>query len=498
MQMNFWKSSDNKSIKLNNTETKDENNQDLSQLPKSEDDTLIVSKQHNSSCAYTNLVYLNPKNRFYMNRYIQIGEYVFETDKHDNMNVSTIGLNQIQRKMLNLEESDTVKPILWNGEKNVLTYIQLEIGLAKTIRGKETINEECLNRSFKELMENRIFNIHQKICFQLPNKLTGLVLTVLNMALIERTEYGIDTKEIDIGILSQNTSIEFTVDNNVLQYITYIPTKGKPEFLKPNWKFDSLGIGGLDKEFSVIFRRAFISRCLPDNLLRELNTKHVRGILLYGPPGTGKTLIARQISIYLRALNRIVVNGPELMNKYVGQSEDNIRNCFAAAKKDWTTNGEKSNLHVIIFDEIDAICKSRGTLSGTGVNDSMVNQLLTELDGISTPNNFLVIAMTNRKDLLDPALLRPGRIEVHVEISLPDKKGRHEILEIHTKSIRESKRMDSDVDLVDIADRTRNFSGAELAALVSCSTTFALSHLIETDQILTDIERNEKFNQVII
>lgn len=295
-----------------------------------------------------------------------------------------------------------------------------------------------------------------------------------------------------------DTSVEFIVGNFTKSYITYISTK-KPEFLNANWKFNSLGIGGLDKEFSVIFRRAFISRCLPLKLVKELNIKHVRGILLYGPSGTGKTLIANRISDLLKSVKPIIINGPEIMNSYVGKSEENIRNIFAAAKKEWNDKKEKSELHVIIFDEIDAICKSRGSVS-SGVYDAIVNQLLTEMDGINTPNNFLVIGMTNRKDLLDPALLRPGLFEVHVEINLADKEGRHEILEIHTKVLKENKRLGQDVDLLEIASRTKNYSGAELEGLISCAKTFALSDTVkdDKDKIITNSERNKKFNSVTV
>src|SRR5690606_5658909 len=133
------------------------------------------------------------------------------------------------------------------------------------------------------------------------------------------------------------------------------------------------------------------------------------------------TLIARSIGAMLTDKEPKVVNGPEILNKYVGQSEENIRKLFEDAIKDQEDNGDKSGLHIIIFDEIDAICKQRGTQnSGTGVHDTVVNQLLSMIDGVNSLNNVLVIGMTNRKDLIDSALLRSGRLEVHIEIGLPD------------------------------------------------------------------------------
>merc|ERR1719414_1790713 len=214
---------------------------------------------------------------------------------------------------------------------------------------------------------------------------------------------------------------------------------------RPDFNFEELGIGGLSKEFGNIFRRAFAARVFPPHIIRDLGINHVRGMLLHGPPGTGKTLIARQLAKFLKAAEPKIVNGPEVLNKYVGQAEENIRNLFADAEAEYKQQGENSQLHVIIFDEIDSICKSRGTNSdSTGTHDSIVNQLLSKIDGVDSLNNILLIGMTNRIDLIDEALLRPGRLEVHVEISLPDKKGRLQILNIHTRNMRKANRITPD------------------------------------------------------
>jgi vesicle-fusing ATPase len=242
-----------------------------------------------------------------------------------------------------------------------------------------------------------------------------------------------------------------------------------------------MGIGGLDKEFSTIFRRAFASRILPPGLVDQMGINHVRGILLYGPPGTGKTLIARQIGKMLNAREPKVINGPEVLNKYVGQSEENIRKLFADAEKEQKEKGDESGLHIIIFDELDAVCKQRGSGAGggTGVGDSVVNQLLSKLDGVEQLNNILLIGMTNRKDMIDEALLRAGRLEVHLEISLPDEHGRQQILKIHTAKLRANQRLDNDVNLPELAKLTRNFSGAEISGLVKAASSFALQRHIK-------------------
>ena len=139
-----------------------------------------------------------------------------------------------------------------------------------------------------------------------------------------------------------------------------------------------------------------------------------------------------------------------------------------------------SDLHIIIFDELDAITKQRGTTGGgTGVGDTVVNQLLSKMDGVDQLNNILIIGMTNRLDMIDEALLRPGRLEVHMEINLPDSKGRLQILNIHTHKMRTNKIMDSDVDLEELAGLTKNFSGAEIAGLIKSATSFAFNRHVK-------------------
>ena len=189
--------------------------------------------------------------------------------------------------------------------------------------------------------------------------------------------------------------------------------------------------------------------------------------------------MARQIGKMLNAKEPKIVNGPEILDKYVGESEANIRRLFAEAEEEEKRMGVNSGLHIIIFDEIDAICKQRGSVAGnTGVNDTVVNQLLSKIDGVEQLNNILVIGMTNRKDMMDEALLRPGRLEIQVEISLPDEKGRCDILKIKTSKMRKHGKLAEDVNLLELAALTRNFSGAELEGLVKAASSSALKRHI--------------------
>merc|ERR1740121_2170762 len=173
-----------------------------------------------------------------------------------------------------------------------------------------------------------------------------------------------------------------------------------------------------------------------------------------------------------------------LSMKWMWAAEENIRNLFADAEKEQKQQGENSQLHVVIFDEIDSICKARGSKSdSTGVHDSIVNQLLSKIDGVDALNNILLIGMTNRKDLIDDALLRPGRLEVHVEISLPDEHGRQQILNIHTKDMQKAGYLDPSVSIAALAAQTKNFSGAELEGLIRSATSFALNRKVDVQDL---------------
>lgn len=302
------------------------------------------------------------------------------------------------------------------------------------------------------------------------------------------------------GILTRHTPMNFFKDART--GINLKPSNRRPaanSIIQPDFKFEDMGIGGLDTEFSAIFRRAFASRIFPPGLVEKLGIQHVKGILLFGPPGTGKTLIARQIGKMLNAREPKIINGPEVLNKYVGQSEENIRKLFADAEKEYKEKGDESGLHIIIFDELDAVCKQRGSGSagGTGVGDSVVNQLLSKLDGVDQLNNVLLIGMTNRKDMIDDALLRPGRLEVHMEISLPDEHGRAQILKIHTQKMRNNNIMDSDVDLDELAHLTKNFSGAEIGGLVKSASSFAFNRHVKVGTVagISDDIVNMKVNR---
>ncbi|WP_336037832.1 CDC48 family AAA ATPase [Halobacterium yunchengense] len=203
-------------------------------------------------------------------------------------------------------------------------------------------------------------------------------------------------------------------------------------------------------------------------VFESMDLQSAKGVLLYGPPGTGKTLMAKAVANEANS-NFISVKGPELLNKYVGESEKGVREVFSKARENAPT--------VVFFDEIDSIAGERGRNMGdSGVGERVVSQLLTELDGIEELEDVVVVATTNRPDLIDNALLRPGRLDRHVHVPVPDEDARRAIFEVHTRN----KPLADDVDLDDLAADTDGFVGADIEALVREATMNATREFVNS------------------
>ncbi len=206
-----------------------------------------------------------------------------------------------------------------------------------------------------------------------------------------------------------------------------------------------------------------------------------RGILLTGPPGTGKTLLVRAIANE-SSKNFIYVKGSEIHSKWVGESEKAIQETFRKARI--------SAPCIVFFDEMDALVPSRKAgFSDAGVTDRIVTTFLTEMDGLVELADVIVIAASNRPDILDPALLRPGRFERIIELPLPDEKAREEILKVHTRN----KPLSSEISLSDIAKQAEGFSGADLKGVISRATFIAINQFLESHQEdLEDMNQSER------
>ncbi|MCU0860613.1 MAG: AAA family ATPase, partial [Thermoplasmata archaeon] len=215
-------------------------------------------------------------------------------------------------------------------------------------------------------------------------------------------------------------------------------------------------------------------------LYKHMSAKPPKGILLYGPPGTGKTLLAKAVATESEA-NFISVKGPEFLSKWVGESEKAVRETFRKARQ--------AAPCVVFLDEIDAIAPVRGTASDSGVTERVISQLLTEMDGLEQLHNVVVIAATNRPDILDPALMRPGRFDRLVYIGPPDLEARKEILRIHAKG----RPLDDDVDLDKLAAKMENFTGAEIAAVANEAVMLSIrDYVLEGGDVSEDKIKDRK------
>jgi len=230
------------------------------------------------------------------------------------------------------------------------------------------------------------------------------------------------------------------------------------EIESPNIAWEE--IGGLDN-IKQTLRESVEGALLHPELYSQTKAIAPRGILLWGPPGTGKTLLAKAVASQARA-NFIGINGPELLSRWVGASEQAVRELFAKARQ--------AAPCVVFVDEIDTLAPARGRNTGdSGVSDRVVGQLLTELDGLHNSSNVLLIGATNRPEIIDPALLRSGRLDLQLKVDLPNLENRLAILEIHNQD-----RPLNQVDLRYWASLTEGWNGADLALLSNQSAVEAI------------------------
>uniref|UniRef100_A0A8C7UBU9 Vesicle-fusing ATPase n=1 Tax=Oncorhynchus mykiss TaxID=8022 RepID=A0A8C7UBU9_ONCMY len=426
-------------------------------------------------------------------------KFVFTVKTHQSVVPGTIAFSLPQRKWAGISIGQDVEVTGYNFDKSkqCVGTVIVEIDfLQKKSVDSSPYDSDKMAAEFIQHFNSQAFSVGQQLVFSFCEKLFGLLIKdieAMDPSILKGNAGSGKKHNIDIGLLLGNSQVVFEkAESSSLTLIGKAKTReSRQSIINPDWNFERMGIGGLDKEFSDIFRRAFASRVFPPDIVEQMGCKHVKGILLFGPPGCGKTLMARQIGKMLNAREPKVVNGPEILNKYVGESEANIRKLFADAEDEQKRLGANSGLHIIIFDEIDAICKQRGSMAGsTGVHDTVVNQLLSKIDGVEQLNNILVIGMTNRPDLIDEALLRPGRLEVKMEIGLPDEKGRVQILNIHTAKMRQFNLLGSDVDVSELAAETKNYSGAELEGLVRAAQSTAMNrHIKASATVEVDLEK---------
>jgi len=263
-----------------------------------------------------------------------------------------------------------------------------------------------------------------------------------------RPELDLESDEIDAEVLEH---LEVS-ENDFKQALKGIePSALREVFVEvPDVTWDQ--VGGLEDTKERLRETIQWPLDYPE-VFEAMDMQAAKGVLMYGPPGTGKTLLAKAIANEAQS-NFISIKGPELLNKFVGESEKGVREVFEKARSNAPT--------VVFFDEIDSIAGERGgNTTDSGVGERVVSQLLTELDGLEELEDVVVIATTNRPDLIDSALLRPGRLDRHVHVPVPDEGARRKIFEVHTRD----KPLAEGVDLDDLAARTDGYVGADIEAV---------------------------------
>jgi len=276
----------------------------------------------------------------------------------------------------------------------------------------------------------------------------------------------LDTEEIPVGILESLTILKDDFNEALKSVEPSALREVMVEVPLVKWT----DIGGLPKVKQDLIEAVEWPLKNPESF-EKLGIKPPRGVLLYGPSGCGKTLLAKAAANESEA-NFIAVKGPELLSKWVGESEKGVREIFKKARQTAPT--------IIFFDEIDAMVPRRGSYSGSHVTETVVNQILTEIDGIESLENVMLIGATNRPDILDPSLLRPGRFDRLVLVPLPDREARLEIFKIHTKDMPLL-----GVDIEYLAGRTDGYTGADIESICREAAMNALREDVESQGIST-------------
>jgi transitional endoplasmic reticulum ATPase len=286
-------------------------------------------------------------------------------------------------------------------------------------------------------------------------------------------EINLEEERIPPSVLEK---MEVRMEDFVNAYREITPTAMREVYIEiPTIHWNE--IGGLE-EAKQELREAVEWPIKSPEMFKRLGIRPPKGILLIGPPGCGKTLLARAVATESEA-NFISIKGPEVFSKWVGESEKAIREVFRKARM--------AAPAVIFFDEFDSLVPRRGMGFGdSGVSERVISQLLTELDGVITLEDVVIIAATNKPDIVDPAVLRPGRFDRLIYVSEPDEKARLEIFKLYTKEMPITK----DIDVAEMAKSTKNYSGADIEAVCREAAMFALRRDVESKEVtLADFQK---------
>jgi len=394
--------------------------------------------------------------------------------------IKVIGDRDTPVKALPSRPGDDEKKIL---SIDGLTRSNAGVKLDETVRVEKWPGRKARTVTLKPLFTAKLDEQDRQYVLSALNNHPVTEGDVVRIELFGAEKQDFVVEDVDPGegpaILTTDTSLKVAKSGN-----------GKPE--SEGLSYES--IGGLDEEIARLREMIELPMKFPE-VFQKLGIEPPKGVLLHGPPGTGKTLLARALAEETDAAF-FNVSGPEIMGKYYGESEARLRSIFEDAEEDAPS--------IIFIDELDAIGSKRKELSGEKqVEKRVVAQLLSLMDGLESRGEVIVIGATNISDSIDPALRRPGRFDREIEVGIPDRKGRKEILQIHTRSMP----MSEDVSLQELSDVTHGFVGADLeslakeAAMVSLRRIFPEIDFAEKDipySVLRDLQvKEEDFREAL-
>lgn len=433
-----------------------------------------VNKTQNKE-EYKNTIFIN-SSELLDNFYCDIENNLFKIENSTLVSKNCVEIGKNFRDFLSIELNSFIPLNIFDTiVRNYSDHIKFRVNF-------ETVKKVPINNDLIEYVRKILENIPISVNCGYFIKLDGAVMKftcvsrIKNEFLDTNTKIKLECEENNETekVVPFKKSMERRETRERRPTIESVSSEG---IFNGDFNFNSMDIGGLDEQMKVLIRRAFGFRMTSSTYQKSLGINQVRGIILHGPPGCGKTSIARGLHKILNATGFETVNGPELLDKMVGGSEERVRKLFEPAEKN--PNG----YYIIFLDEFDAIGKKRGSSSGTSgdVNDKVVLQFLSKIDGEKPLNNILIIAATNRLDVIDPAFLRPGRLEVHIEVGLPNEKGRLDIINIHTKKMKENGHLAENVDLALLAKETDSYTGAEIEGIIKTATSYPIARNIDID-----------------
>lgn len=417
-----------------------------------------------------------------------------EIENQGNSSVPWLSIDKLKKYLLNQEFTQNQK---LNYEQFSLTVTEID-------------NRKFIDSTQLEVKADEIYLIDSEVPYPIQ-KLSLQVMKMWGPSLLSRVKLEEKIRDIFNYYVFENQSVNITIDNIGLQVMTknrkfhyysrgieygvagkiLDSTKIEFELIDPLTFHKELDlnplynvVGGLSSQFDKIVREVMLSRGPLREEFARRGIRPVKGMLLWGPRGTGKTTIARNLGAVLGCEGERyqLLTGSELIDKYVGETDKKIRELFRPAEEAKKKGSQE--LYIIAIDEADSLLPRRVADS---YRNSWVNQMLGKLDGFDQLDNIFVILLTNRPEMIDPAILRPGRIELHLEIPLPDAKGREEIFAIHTKILKQANILE-EIDLAALAAETEGSSGADIEGIVKKASSYSLMRLYDEKIPQKDIE----------